>query len=79
MRKPFYLFSSLLALIIYSIIVLRAIFPISRSITTAILLNYKLEDEIIECKKVEEKLRELNKAKKAGRNNVKVYTQREFI
>jgi diguanylate cyclase (GGDEF)-like protein len=49
-----------LAITLYSIIILRAILPINKSILNATRLNFKLENEINERKKIETKLQELS-------------------
>lgn len=49
-----------LTLILYSVVVLRAVSPVNKSMTDAIRLNFELEEEIDERKKIEEKLREIS-------------------
>jgi len=49
-----------LAVILYSVVVLRAVLPINKLMLDAIRLNFNLKDEIHKRKKVEAKLREIS-------------------
>ncbi len=49
-----------LAICVYSIIVIRAFVPVNRSMIEAIRLNYRMEEEIQERKKIEQKLLEIS-------------------
>ena len=49
-----------LAICIYAIVVVRALLPIHRSMVAAIGLNFELEEEIQERKRMEEQLREIS-------------------
>lgn len=46
-----------LAICVYSFVVIRAFIPVNRSMIGAIRLNYRMEEEIQERKKIEQKLR----------------------
>ncbi|MFC1665305.1 GGDEF domain-containing protein [Pseudomonadota bacterium] len=48
------------AIFIYTVVVVRAVKPVNKSIIDAIRLNFELEDEIKQRKKVEEQLREIS-------------------